>query len=65
MSAVTSPTDRQNAIMLIIAAFRTAAPERVNTPPPETMAQGWLALRTLDVTGDEIREAERAMGGAS
>lgn len=57
-----TPQDRSEAIMLIIAAFDTAAPERVNTPEDVTRAQGRMALRILGVSRDEIRTARREMG---
>lgn len=57
-----TPSDRQDAIMLIMDAFETAAPQRVNTPPEVTIAEGVLALRALGVTRDELRGTLRAMG---
>jgi hypothetical protein len=54
---------RQNAIQLIMSAFLTAAPQRVNTPELETWRSGLGALRALGVETFEIGQAMRTLGG--
>lgn len=51
------PQDRAAAVELVLAAFVTAAPERVSTPFPVTMRQAIDALRALGVDDAEIRSA--------
>lgn len=53
---------RLDAVRLTLAAFATAADERVNTPTEVTMTQGALALRTLGVSNSELTEAAISMG---
>ena len=48
--------------MLILTAFATAAPQRVNTPAPETMRASRLALLSLQVSPQEIADAEATLG---
>jgi hypothetical protein len=56
------PTTREDAIGLTIAAFWTAASERINTPPAVTLRQGLVALRTLGAADDELDAALRKQG---
>lgn len=56
------PTDRASAIELVIAAFATAAPARVNTHPEATMTQAVCSLLLLGAREDEIRAAFTATG---
>jgi hypothetical protein len=55
--AMNTPTDRLFAIMLLLDAV-----DRAGTSTALSRAQGWLALRTLGVTGNELNDALRELG---